>query len=223
MMSKRAKRAAAVGLLAFAIAVGLFLNAYLNAIPMGEEYVEAFVGGPNMKEASGERTETEDLLYQHVSNNQKRVKKYFLDVTGDGANELLTFEETKLQSRKAHKISLWGIDADDEVKIMVTWTVMHASNMDRIAIYLHPEEDGSYTIVEDTSCGGRRDDPNELAYRRYRFILSADGYKQDILEQADGLAKENQDEFLRMEELLMESIVLYDTLPSAKLTKSMVE
>ena len=69
-MSKGEKRIAVVLLLCVFILFGLFTKEWKRSIPVGNETITEFQGGPNMKEASESRTEKEELLYQKVKNNK---------------------------------------------------------------------------------------------------------------------------------------------------------
>ena len=217
MMSKKAEIVAVVVLLIAVAAGAFFLRAFLNAVPIGGEQVEAFDGGPNMKEASEERTADEDLLYQQVSKNPKVIKNYFLDVTGDGENELLSFEETVIGQRNAHRITIWGTDQENEVRSLVSWTVYNGKDY-RTAIYLHPEYDGSYTIIEDNSFVEGHRKEGRVSYRQFRFTFCEGGFKREIVEQADGPIAESQGEYAILDELLKECLLVYDTLPGLRIT-----
>ena len=217
MLSKRAKRLSVIGLLLLAVISGWFVKACREVIPVGNELIEKFTGGPNMKEVTATRTETEELLYQRVKNNRKIKKMYFLDVTADGVNELLAIEQIVYKKSNAYRVSFWGVDEEENVSSIASWTLAYKMGSSRVALYLHPEEDGSYSILEDNSVIQIGNREAEVQFRLIQFTLTEEGYAQNRIINEKGRTSEKLDEFKILSELRSESILLYDTLPEEML------
>ncbi len=219
MLSKRAKRLAVIALLLLFFIGGKFVAEYIQSAPVGNEIIQNFKGGPNIKEVTGELTEKEEMLYQEVKNNKAIKKIYFLDVTADGENELLSIAETTYKRTNAYSVTFWGLDSENAVYPIAKRTLAYKVDGYRFALYLHPEEDGSYSIVED-QCSveiktpvGRRDREAKVQFKQFQYELAEEGFKQRVIVSAEGPAAENKDKFEILAKLRNESILLYDTLP----------
>lgn len=212
-MSKGEKRIAVALLLCVFILFGLFTKEWKRSIPVGNETITEFQGGPNMKEASESRTEKEELLYQKVKNNKSIVKMYFLDVTADGENELLCLEETKYQGDIAARITFWGMDGEDNILSLANWTLGYKSSGARFALYLHPENDGSYSILEDQSAVAVREKEEKIQYKQFQFSWEEGKVVHNTISSTEGSNIEKQKELEKLVQLRRESIIVYDTLP----------
>jgi len=219
VLSKRAKRLTVIALLVLFFMGGKLVAEYIQSAPVGNEVIQNFKGGPNIKEVTGKLTEKEELLYQEVKNNKAIKKMYFLDITADGENELLTLAETTYQRAVAYSITFWGIDNNGEVVPLTRRVVAYNVEGSRFAIYLHPEEDGSYSIMEDhsyiriDSSVERSNREAKVHYKQYQYELTEEGFKQNIITAEEGKATEKKEAFERLLTLRSESILLYDTLP----------
>ena len=112
---------------------------------------------------------------------------FFLDITADGENELLTLAETTYQRAVAYSITFWGIDNNGEVVPLTRRVVAYNVEGSRFAIYLHPEADGSYSIMEDhsyiriDSSVERSNREAKVHYKQYQYELTEEGFKQSII------------------------------------------
>ena len=62
MLSKRAKRLTVIVLLVLFFMGGKLVAEYIQTVPVGNEIIQSFKGGPNIKEVTGKLTEKEELL-----------------------------------------------------------------------------------------------------------------------------------------------------------------
>ncbi len=219
MLSKRAKKLTVIALLVLFFMGGKLVAEYIQSAPVGNEMIQSFKGGPNIKEVTEKMTEKEELLYQEVKSNKAIKKMYFLDITADGENELLTIAETTYQRAAAYSITFWGIDYDGEAVPITRRVVAYMVDESRLALYLHPEVDGSYSIVED-QCEvgiktpvGRGDREAKVWFKQYQYELTEEGFIQKIITAEEGKAIDKKEQFETLLTLRSESILLFDTLP----------
>lgn len=162
-------------------------------------------------------TKREKMIYEEIKEKEDFCECYLVDITGDGENELLSVVEylgSGVQSSPKDMFTFWGTDEEGKV-VMVCRKFVQYSGVQKPfneSLYLYPEDNGSYTLLSDSS--RRFDFRKKIEYInlvKNKFVLQDGKYicEKEVLKTEE--FSWNDPIYLEYREVIEKSCLLVDS------------
>jgi len=162
-------------------------------------------------------TKREKMIYEEIKEIEDFCECYLVDITGDGENELLSVVEylgSGVQSSPKDMFTFWGTDEEGKV-VMVCRKFVQYSGVQKPfneSLYLYPEDNGSYTLLSDSS--RRFDFRKKIEYInlvKNKFVLQDGKYicEKEVLKTEE--FSWNDPIYLEYREVIEKSCLLVDS------------
>ena len=165
-----------------------------------------------IKGSQDDLTTDEQRLLAAAQRANQDVRFCFADLTADGQNELLTFKWDD-QAHTIAKLEVTALAPSGELQSLWQRRIRIFGNTDsRMALYLCPEADGSFSLLLDRSMRMER----LMGYERFQFRWQDGRYEPQYLASEKIRSLESLSEFSTLQQWMKTAVMIVDSYPQNK-------